>query len=86
MRYKLKSILISILALILLYSALSFVNAPSSDVFLWSSINPLEFLEGIVFALGFGLGFPMWISIIVIGLLSFFIYVAFLWVVRKVIK
>lgn len=84
-KYNLKTTLISVAGLILLYSALAFLIAPQSG-FVWSSINPLEFLKGVVFALGFGLGFPVWVSIIVIGLVSFLLFVVFLWVARKVVK
>ena len=79
-KYNLKTTLISVAKLILLYSA------PQSDGFVWSSINPLEFLEGVVFALGFGLGVPVWLSVIVIGLFSFLLFVVFLWVARKMVK
>ena len=85
-KYNLKTTLISVAKLILLYSALAFLIAPQSDGFVWSSINPLEFLEGVVFALGFGLGVPVWLSVIVIGLFSFLLFVAFLWVARKMVK
>lgn len=85
-KYNLKTTLISVVGLILLYSALSFLFAPQSDGFLWSSINPLEFLEGVIFALGFGLGVPVWLSVILIGLFSFLLFVVFLWIVRKVVK
>lgn len=85
-KYNLKTVAISVAGLILLYSVLAFLISPQSDDFVWSTINPLEFLEGIVFALGFGLGFPMWLSVIAIGLFSFVLFVIFLWVARKMIK
>lgn len=85
-KYNLKTVAISVSGLILLYSVLAFLISPQGDDFVWSTINPLEFLEGIVFALGFGLGFPMWLSVIVIGLFSFVLFVIFLWVARKMIK
>lgn len=77
---------ISVAGLILLFCVLSYLIAPQSDGFLWSSINPLEFLEGVVFTLGFGLGLPVWLSVIVIGLVSFLLFVVFLWITRKVVK
>lgn len=85
-KYNLKTAIISVAGLILLYSALAFLIAPQSDGFVWSSINPLEFLEGVVFALGFGLGVPVWLSVIVIELVSFLLFIVFLWIVRKVVK
>lgn len=85
-KYNLKTIAISVAGLVLLLCALSYLMTPQSDGFLWSSINPLEFLEGVVFALGFGLGFPVWLSVIVIGLISFLLFVVFLWIARKVVK
>lgn len=85
-KYNMKTTLISVAGLILLYSALALLIAPQSDSFVWSSINPLEFLEEVVFALGFGLGVPVWLSVIVIGLVSFLLFVVFLWVTRRIIK
>lgn len=77
---------ISAAGVVLSFCLLSYLIAPQSDGFLWSSINPLEFLEGVAFALGFGLGFPVWLSVIVIGLVSFLWFIVFLWIVRKVVK
>lgn len=86
MKYNLKATLISLLCLILVFCVLAYLNAPQSDIFLFSSINPWEFLQGVTFALGFGFGFPIWLSVITIGLFSFLLFVAILWVVRKIIK
>ncbi|MDD3040182.1 hypothetical protein [Bacteroides sp.] len=85
-KYNLKATLISLLCLILVFCVLAYLNAPQSDTFLFSSINPWSFLQGMTFALGFGLGFPIWLSAITIGLFSFLLFVAFLWIARKLIK
>lgn len=81
-----KTMAISVAGLVLLFCGLSYLNAPQSDTFLFSSVNPWEFIKGAAFALGFGLGFPIWLSIITIGLFSFLLFVAILWIVRKMIK
>lgn len=85
-KYNLKTFAISAIGLILLLCVLTYISAPKTDGFEFSSINPLEFLEGATFALGFGLGFPLWLSVIVISIVSFFIFMMFLWIIRKVIK
>ncbi|CDN31791.1 hypothetical protein BN938_1711 [Mucinivorans hirudinis] len=85
-KYNLKTIAISVTGLILLFCVLSFLIAPQSDVFQLESINPLGILEGTAFALSWGLGFPIWISIITIFTISFFIFMVFLWIARRVIK
>lgn len=85
-KYNLKTFAISAIGLILLFCVLTYISAPKTDGFEFISINPLGFLEGSVFALGFGLGFPLWLSVIVISIVSFFIFMMFLWITRKVIK
>ena len=72
----------SILGLILLFSGLSYAMVPQTDSFELSSMNPF----GFVFALGFGFGVPVWLSSVVLGGVSFFIFMVFLWVARKVVK
>lgn len=76
---------ISVAGLVLLFCALSYLIAPDNERFL-SSINPLRFLEGTIFALGFGLGAPVWLSLIVVGVVSLSLLIVFLWIVRKVIR
>lgn len=85
-KYNLKTCVISALGLILLFSGLSYAMAPQTDSFILSSVNPFGFVEGFVFALGFGLGVPVWLSLAVLGMISFFIFMVFLWVARKVVK
>jgi hypothetical protein len=85
-KYNLKTLAISAIGLILLFCVLTYISAPKTDGFEFSSINPLGFLEGAAFALGFGLGFPLWLSVIVISAVSFLIFAVFLWITRKVIK
>lgn len=77
---------ISVAGLILLLCTLSYLTAPDSDGFTFNSINPLELLEGVVFALGFGLGFPVWLSVAIIGVFLYFIFRMFLWIVKKIVK
>lgn len=81
-----KTMAISVVGLVLLFCGLSYLIAPQSNGFVWSSISPLGFLEGVVFALVFGLGVPIGLSVIVIGLFSFLLFIVFLWIVRKVMK
>ncbi|MGK4028197.1 hypothetical protein [Bacteroides uniformis] len=85
-KYNLKTFAISAIGLILLFCVLTYISAPKTDGFEFSSINPLGFLEGAAFALGFGLGFPLWLSVIVISAVSFLIFMAFLWLCRRYIK
>lgn len=85
-KYNLKTCAISALGLILLFSGLTYAMAPQTNSFELSSINPFGFAEGFVFALSFGLGVPVWLSLAVLGVISVFIFMVFLWVVRKVIK
>lgn len=85
-KYNLKSLAIAACGLLLLFSMLSYLVAPGSESFEFNSINPIGFLEGVIFALGFGLGFPVWLSVIAIGLVSLLMLMAFLWIARKVIK
>ncbi|WP_229104983.1 hypothetical protein [Bacteroides fragilis] len=85
-KYNLKTCAISALGLILMFCVLSYVVAPQNDGFEFSSINPLGFIEGFLFTLGFGLGMPVWLSVVVLGVISAFIFMVFLWIVRKVIK
>lgn len=85
MKYNLKTMAISVAGLVLLFCILSYLIAPDNECFL-SSINPLGFLEGIIFALGFGLGVPVWLSLIVVGLFSFLLFMVFLWVTRKITR
>lgn len=85
-KYNLKTLAISAIGLILLFCVLTYISAPKTDGFEFSSINPLGFLEGAAFALGFGLGFSLWLSVIVISAVSFLIFAVFLWITRKVIK
>lgn len=85
-KYNLKTCVISALGLILLFSGLAYAMTPRNDSFELSCINPFEFVEGFVFALGFGLGVPVWLSLVVLGIVSFFIFMVFLWIARKVVK
>lgn len=85
-KYNLKTCVISVVGLILLFSGLTYVMAPQTDGFELSSINPFGFMEGFVFALGFGLGVPVWLSLVVLGTVSFFIFMVFLWIARRIIK
>lgn len=85
-KYNLKTCVISALGLMLLFSVLAFVMAPRTDGFELSSINPFGFAEGFVFALGFGLGVPVWLSLVLLGVISAFIFMVLLWIVRRVIK
>lgn len=85
-KYNLKTCAISALGLILLFSGLTYAMAPQTDGFELSSINPFGFAEGFVFALGFGLGVPVWLALVVLGVISFLIFMVFLWIARKVIK
>lgn len=84
-KYNLKACAISALALILLYSGLTYIMAPQTDNFELSSINPFGFVEGFAFALGFGLGFPLWLSLVILAIISALIFMSFLWIVRKVV-
>lgn len=85
-KYNLKTCVISALGLILLFCGLTYVMAPQTDSFKLSSINPFGFVEGFVFALGFGLGVPVWLSLVVLGVFATLIFMVLLWIVRKVIK
>lgn len=85
-KYNLKTCAISTVGLILLFCVLSYITAPESEGFEFSSVNPLGFVEGFLFALGFGLGFPLWLSVIALGVISFFIFTVLIWITRKVIK
>lgn len=85
-KYNLKTCAISALGLILLFSVLSYMMAPKNDSFELSSINPLEFVEGFLFALGFGFGIPVWLAVVILGMISALIFMAFLWIARKVVK
>ena len=85
-KYNLKTSAVSVLGLVLLLSVLSYLAAPETDGFMWNSVNPIECLRGFVFALGFGLGVPVWLAVIVIAGLLFVAFVAFLWMARKVVK
>lgn len=77
---------ISVAGLILLFCVLSYLIASQSESFQLESINPLGILEGTIFALGFGLGFPVWLSILAIAIISFLIFMGFLWIARKFIR
>lgn len=85
-KYNLKTCTISALGLILLFSGLTYAMSPQNDSFELSSINPFGFVEGFVFALGFGLGVPVWLSLMMLGVISAFIFIVFLWISRKVVK
>lgn len=85
-KYNLKTCAISALGLILLFSGLTYAMTPQTDGFELSSINPFGFVEGFVFALGFGFGVPVWLSLVMLGVISAFIFMVFLWIARKVIK
>lgn len=85
-KYNLKTCVISALVLILLFSVLAYAMAPQNDSFDLSSINPFGFVEGFVFALGFGLGVPVWLSLLVLGVISAFIFMVLLWIARKIVK
>ncbi len=81
-----KTIALSIILLVGLLCAFTFIQSPSSESFEWSSINPLEGLAGIAFALSFGLGVPVAISIICILILLFGIWIGLVWLLKKIIK
>lgn len=85
-KYNLKTCVISALGLILLFSVLAYAMAPQNDSFELSSINLFEFVEGFVFALGFGLGVPVWLGLVVLVVIWVLIFMLFLWITRKVIK
>lgn len=85
-KYNLKTCVISALGVILLFGGLTYAMFPQTERFELSSINPFGFAEGFVFALGFGLGVPVWLAVVVVGLVSVFIFMVFLWITRKVIK
>lgn len=85
-KYNLKTSIIAAVGLVLLFSGLAYVMAPQTDGFELNSINPFEFVEGFVFALGFGLGVPVWLSLGVLAAISAFIFMIFRWIARKVIK
>lgn len=85
-KYNLKTCAISALGLILLFSGLTYAMAPKTDGFELSSINPFGFAEGFVFVLSFGLGVPVWLALVVLGVILFLIFMVFLWIARKVIK
>lgn len=85
-KYNLKPSAAAAVGLVLLLSSLSYLTAPSTDKFELNSINPVSFLEGFVFVLSFGLGVPVWLSVIVTVGLGFLIFMAFLRIARKVIK
>ena len=71
-KYNLKTCVISALGLILLFSGLAYAMAPQTDSF--------------ECALGFGLGVPVWLSLLVLGVISAFIFMVLLWIARKVVK
>lgn len=85
-KYNLKTFAISAVGLILLFCVLSYVMAPETEGFEFSSINPVGFIEGTIFALGFGLGVPVWISVPVMGIVCFCVWLGFLWIARKIVK
>lgn len=85
-KYNLKTCTISALGVILLFSGLTYAMAPQTDSFELSSINPFGFAEGFVFALGFGLGVPVWLGLVMLVVIWVLIFMLFLWITRKVIK
>ena len=85
-KFNLKTCAVSAIALILLFSVLSYLMAPETEVFEWSSLNPLEFVEGFVFTLSFGLGLPVWLSAAILVVLSFVVYMTFLCIARKIMR
>lgn len=71
-KYNISASAISVIILILQFCLLSFLSAPETESFNFSSINPLSFLEGVIFTLSFGLGYPVWLSILFLLLLVVF--------------
>lgn len=85
MRYNATTVSLSLLGVILLYSGLAYVVSPTTVHFEINSINPYSFLEGIVFALGFGLGLPIWLSVVIIGLLSLLLFFGFMRILNRLL-
>lgn len=74
---------ISAFGVLLLYSALAWLTAPQTETFRWNSVNPLDFAEGMAFALSFGLGLPVWLAVLATTLLTFLLWMALWRIVRK---
>lgn len=85
-KYNIKTVSLSIIVLIVLLSVFTFIQAPSTEYFEWSSVNPLEGIAGIIFALSFGFGVPVAISIICLLVVLFMMWFCLLLLVRKIIK
>ena len=85
MKYNATAVSLSILGVILLYSGLAYAVGPTTTSFELNSINPYSFLEGVVFALGFGLGLPLWLSVVIIGLLSLLLFFGLMRIINRLL-
>ena len=76
---KLLPILFSSLVLLLFISFMSNVILSEGSEFQWSYANPMEAMEGLVFTLSFGFGFPAWLAcFVIIAFLCFLWYLLFI--------
>lgn len=85
-RYNLKTILVPALLVVLLLIVLGYAVAPATATFDWNSLNPVEAVGTLAFALGFGVGLPDILAVSLIVLLLFLLWGILFWLVRRDVR
>lgn len=85
-KYNLKTILLSVLIVILLLMAAGYASAPSTDGFDWNALNPVEAFSALTFVFGFGLGLPDAVAVCMVILLLLLFWAILFWLVRKFVR
>ncbi|MFR9620334.1 MAG: hypothetical protein SNH63_03830 [Rikenellaceae bacterium] len=74
-----------IIVLVLCFCSLAYASAPQGDVSFWSAINPLTFLQGLVFALAFGFGLNIFFAYLVTAIIVAMLYMTIRWIVELIV-
>ena len=85
-KYNLKTVLLSVLAVVLLLMAAGYAFAPATDRFDWNALNPIEAFSSLAFAFGFGLGLPDAVAVGFVVLLLLLFWAVFFWLVRRFVR
>lgn len=85
-RYNLKTILVPALLVVLLLIVLGYAVAPATATFDWNSLNPVEAVDTLAFALSFGVGLPDILAVSLIVLLLFLLWGILFWLVRRYVR
>lgn len=83
-KHDIKIYIAAVVIIIFLLCFLSYLMAPTTDVFTLSSFNPIEIIDGTAFALGFGIGIPFVCSYLIIAMVLIGLWFCLTRLIRKI--